>query len=66
MIGQTSKHITQNTTTFEMLTPILDPVVWLIPGVARFGGDLLFGTSAVGYPRGPMLASPGAPLVRFS
>ena len=44
--------------------PILEPVAWFVPAVARFFFDLFFGTSG-GYPLGPILASPGASLVRF-
>ena len=37
---KTSKNITQNTTNHKLsdVDPILDPVAWLIPGVARFRG----------------------------
>ncbi len=43
--GKTSENIIQSTPSCQILVPILEPVAWYFPGVARFFCDLFFGTS---------------------
>ena len=51
-----------NTPNFQILAPILEPVAWRFPGVARL---FAFGGTSGGYTLGPIWASTGAPLIRF-